>query len=240
MKRIDDIDRYLRAHFAAQRMPGPTPVEPRVYPFVTISRQTGTGGHALADTMLEVFSEQADVDLFSGWRVYDRSICEIVVEDRRFAGSLDSLIEEEYRSRTNDFFHQMLRSTAHQDMVMNRAFLVVRAIAGMGKSIIVGRGGSHVTKDMPQGVSLRIVAPEDVRIARAMEVHGLTEKEARAGASKRDSDRARLLRSFFGADIGDPTGYDVTWNADSASFSEISQATASLVRCRGNGSWSES
>jgi cytidylate kinase len=219
MKRIDDIDRYLRAHFAAQRMPGPTPVEPRVYPFVTISRQTGTGGHALADTMLEVFSEQADV---------------------RFAGSLDSLIEEEYRSRTNDFFHQMLRSTAHQDMVMNRAFLVVRAIAGMGKSIIVGRGGSHVTKDMPQGVSLRIVAPEDVRIARAMEVHGLTEKEARAGASKRDSDRARLLRSFFGADIGDPTGYDVTWNADSASFSEISQATASLVRCRGNGSWSES
>ena len=234
MKRIDDIDRYLRAHFAAQRMPGPAPAEPRVYPFVTISRQTGTGGHALAETMLEVFSEQADEDLFSGWRVYDRSICEIVVEDRTFAGSLDSLIEEEYRSRTNDFFHQMLRSTAHQDMVMDRVFLVVRAIAGMGKSIIVGRGGSHVTQDMSQGVSLRVIAPEDVRIARAMEVHDLTEKEARAGASKRDSDRARLLRSFFGADIGDPTGYDVTWNADSASFREISQATASLVRCRGN------
>jgi cytidylate kinase len=232
MSRIEDIDRYLRAHFAAQRVPGPAPVESHVYPFVTISRQTGTGGHALADTMLEVFSEQADDDLFAGWKVYDRSICEMVVEDRRFTGSLDSLIEEEYRSKTNDFFHQMLRSTTHQDIVMDRVFLVVRAIAGMGKAIIVGRGGSHVTRDMPLGASIRVVAPDDVRIARAMDVHGLTEKVARAGASKRDSDRARLLRSSFRADIGDPTGYDATWNAGSASFREISQATAALVHCR--------
>lgn len=232
MSRIEDIDRYLRAHFAAQRMPEPASGETRLYPFVTISRQTGTGGHALADAMLEAFMEQPDDDLFAGWRVYDRSICQMVVEDRRFTSSLDSLIEEEYRSKTNDFFHQMLRSTTHQDIVMDRVFLVVRAIAGMGKAIIVGRGGAQVTQDMPLGVSIRVVAPDDVRIARAMEVHGLTEKEARAGASKRDSDRARLLRSSFGADIDDPTGYDATWNAGSASFGEISRATAALVRCR--------
>jgi cytidylate kinase len=234
MKRIEDIDRYLRAHLAAQMMPGPDPAERRVHPFVTISRQTGTGGHALADAMLEVFAEQDDVDLFGGWRVYDRSICEMVVQDKRFAGSLDLLVEEEYRSKANDFFHQMLRSTADQTMVMNRVFVVVRAIAGMGKAVIVGRGGSHVTKDLPRGVSLRLVAPEDVRIARAMDVHDLSEKEARAGSRKRDADRARLIRSHFTADINDPTGYDVTWNVGSASFEEISRATVSLVRSRNN------
>jgi cytidylate kinase len=234
MKRIEDIDRYLRAHLAAQMMPGPDPAERRVHPFVTISRQTGTGGHALADAMLEVFAEQDDVDLFGGWRVYDRSICEMVVQDKRFAGSLDLLVEEEYRSKANDFFHQMLRSTADQTMVMNRVFVVVRAIAGMGKAVIVGRGGSHVTKDLPNGVSLRVVAPEDVRIARAMDVHDLSEKEARAGSRKRDADRARLIRSHFTADINDPTGYDVTWNVGSASFEEISRATVSLVRSRNN------
>jgi cytidylate kinase len=232
MSRIEDIDRYLRAHFAAQRMPEPAPVEPRVFPFVTISRQTGTGGHALADTMLKTFAEHEDVDLFSGWRIYDRSICEMAVEDRRFAGSLDSLLEEEYRSRATDFFHQMLRSTAAQTMVMDRVFLVVRAIAGMGKVIIVGRAGSHVTEDIPQGVSLRVIAPEEFRIARVMEVHRLTEKEARAGSRRRDTDRARLLRTHFGADINDPTGYDVTWNVGSASYEEIAQATAALIRWR--------
>jgi cytidylate kinase len=232
MSRIEDIDRYLRAHFAAQRMPGPAPEEPRVFPFVTISRQTGTGGHALADAVLTTFAEQEDVDLFSGWRIYDRSICELAVADQRFAGSFDSLLEEEYRSRANDFFHQMLRSTAAQTMVMDRVFLVVRAIAGMGKAIIVGRAGSHVTKDIPQGVSLRLIAPEEVRIARAMAAHDLTEKEARAGSRRRDTDRARLLKTHFGADINDPTGYDVTWNVGTTSYEEIAQATASLVRWR--------
>lgn len=220
-------------------MPEPSRVESRVRPFVTISRQTGTDGHGLADTMLAIFSEQEDTELFNGWRVYDRSICEMVVQDQRFAGSLDLLVEEEYRSRANDFFQQMLRSTADQTMVMNRVFVVVRALAGMGKAIIVGRGGSHVTRDMPRGVSLRIVAPEDVRIARAMEVRGLTEKEARAGSRKRDADRARLVRSHFSADIDDPVGYDVTWNVGSASFEEISHATASLVRSRNNDSPAE-
>jgi cytidylate kinase len=182
--------------------------------------------------MLESFAEDDDGDLFSGWRIYDRSICEMVVEDRRFAGSLDSLLEEEYRSRANDFFHQMLRSTADQTMVMDRVFLVVRAIAGMGKAIIVGRAGSHVTRDMPQGVSLRVIAPEEIRIAKAMAAHDLTEKEARAGSRRRDTDRARLLRARFGADINDPSGYDVTWNVGTTSYEEIAQATAALVRLR--------
>ena len=235
MSRVEDIDRYLRAHFAAERRQQPGPTEARVHPFVTISRQAGTGAHALADTMLQVFGEQDDADLFSGWRVFDRSICEIVVEDPRFVASLDSLVEEEYRSRANDFFHQMLRSTADQAVVMNRVFIVVRAIASMGKSIIVGRGGSYVTADMPEGVSLRVIAPEDVRIARAMDVHDLTEKEARAGSRKRDADRARLIKAHFSAGISDPTGYDVTWNVGNASHEEIAFATAALVRCRSNG-----
>jgi hypothetical protein len=65
-----------------------------------------------------------------------------------------------------------------------------------------------------------------------MEVHGLSEREARAGARKRDADRARLLRARFDADIDDPTGYDVTWNIGDVTFEEISEATAALVRRR--------
>ncbi|RLE16792.1 MAG: hypothetical protein DRJ28_00855 [Actinobacteria bacterium] len=235
MSRVEDIDRYLRAHFAAQRESASTPLETRVLPFVTISRQTGIGGHALADTMVEVFDRHEDVAVFGGWRIFDRSLCEIVARDPRYSGSLDSLIEEEYRSKTNDFFQQMLRSTADQSLVMNRVFLVVRAVAGMGKTIIVGRGGSHVTADMPLGVSVRVIAPEDVRIARAMEAHGLTEREARAGARKRDSDRARLLKERFAADIDDLTGYDMTWNVGKVTFEEIAEAVAALVRCRADG-----
>ncbi len=232
MSRVEDIDRYLRAYFAAQRMPEPPASDMRVHPFVTISREAGTGAHTLADTMVEVFSRQPDTDVFGGWQVFDRTVCEIVVQDQRFVQSLDSLIEEEYRSKTSDFFHQMLRSTADQSMMMKRVFLVVRTIAGMGKSIIVGRAGSHVTADMPQGVSIRLVAPEPVRIQRAMSVHDLSERDARTGARKRDSARARLLKEHFDADINDPSGYDATWSLGKVTHEEIAASVACLVRQR--------
>lgn len=232
MSRIEDIDRYLRAYFAAQRMPEPSESGTRVQPFVTISRQAGTGAHALADTMLEVFSRQDDSDLFGGWQVFDKTLCELVVQDPMFARSLDSLIEEEYRSKTNDFFHQIVRATVDQNMVMNRVFLVVRAVANMGKAIIVGRAGSHVTRDMPQGVSLRLVAPTEHRIARAMEANDISEKAARAGAQKRDAARARLLKDHFSADITDPAEYDATWNVGDTTYEEIASSVACLVRMR--------
>jgi cytidylate kinase len=235
MRRIDDIDRYLRATLAAERVSGAAPVPPDRHPFVTISRQAGTGAHALADVMADVFSARPEVDLFSGWQVYDRTLCELVARDPRFARSFDSLVEEEYRSTANDFFHQMLRSTVDQKMVMNRAFLVVRAIAGMGKAIIVGRGGSYVTKDMPLGVSLRMVSPDDHRIQRAMRVHGLDEREARSGAKKRDADRARMIRKHFGADVSDPASYDITVNVASVDYHTIGSAVAALVAARAKG-----
>ena len=159
MNRVENIDRYLKAYFATEQMRGNRPGEPVAEPFVTISRQAGTGGLELANTMLDVFARRSDQALFAGWQVYDKALCQIVAQDQKYAASLDSLVEEEYRSKTNDFFHQMIRSTVDQKMVMDRVFLVVRTIAGMGKSIIVGRAGSHVTRDMPMGVAIRMASP---------------------------------------------------------------------------------
>jgi cytidylate kinase len=234
MSRVADIDRYLRANLAAQQTPGAVTGEPRVRPFVTISRQAGVGGHALGDVIVEAFSAQPDQSVFGGWRVYDRTLCEMVAADPRYEVWLDALVDEEYLSKANDFFHQMLRSAVDQKLVMNRVFLAVRSVAGIGKAVIIGRAGSHVTRDMPQGVSLRVVASEDHRIRRTMDVHTLSDREARARMSKRDADRARLLRAHFRADIDDPTGYDATFNAGLVSFEEIAECAAAMVQARAN------
>jgi cytidylate kinase len=229
MNRVEHIERYVAAQLATDRKAPVRGVDPAIHPFVTISRQAGTGGHELADTILDVFAAESDAGLFRGWQVYDRSVCEIVARDRRFATSLDSLLEEEYRSRANDFFHQVVRSTVDQNMVMDRVFLVVRTIARMGRAIIVGRAGAQVTRGMEQGISLRVVAPEPVRIARVMEIHGISEREARAGCRKRDADRARLIRSQFGADVADPAEYDIVANVGHLDRRHIARAVATLV-----------
>jgi cytidylate kinase len=230
---IENIERYIRAHAAthATRDHAESPLTAS-RPFMTISRQAGSGAHDLADTIVDVFSRKDDADTFHGWQIYDRTICEIVAEDPMFAGSLDSLIEEEYRTKTNDFFHQMLVATADQNMVMERVFLVVRAVAGMGRAIIIGRGGAHVTAGMAHRVAIRLVAPQEQRVAKVMASRGLDEREARSDISKRDADRARMVKRHFNADIQDPLGYDATWNVASTTYEEIADAVADLVRHR--------
>jgi cytidylate kinase len=229
MSRVADLDRYLRAHFAAEA-PLPTgdgAAGPR--PFITISRQSGVGGHALADAIVEGFTQKPDQELFASWKVYDRSLCELVASDPRFASSLDSLIEEEYRSKADDFFHQLLRSTADQNVVMDRVFLTVRTVAAMGKTVIIGRAGSHVTKDMPGGLSLRVVGPEAWRLGNIVDRLDLPPRRARAEMEHRDAARARLLRAHFGVDIDDPTGYDAVLNLGRMSTRDVVELAASLV-----------
>ena len=232
MSRVADIDRYLRAYFAADQIPREDALEVVTRPFITVSRQSGIGGHDVADAIVAAFDRSDDAQVFHGWRVYDRTLCQMVADDPRYSASLDSLLEEEYRSKTDDFFHQMVRSTVDQKLVMDRVFLAVRTVAGMGNAVIVGRAGSHVTKDMPGGISLRIIAPEDLRVERSMVAEGLSEREARARIRKRDADRARLLRAHFGADIDDPAGYDAVFNMAQVSAEEIADCCATLVGAR--------
>jgi cytidylate kinase len=195
---------------------------------VTISRQAGAGGHTLAQRLIERFNEQ-DHELFAGWQVYDQRLCEIVAEDPKMEASLDSLLSEEYRTAAGDFFRQVIAPTIDQDVLMARVFEVIRAVAATGKGVIIGRGSSQVTKDLPYGVRIRLVAPEALRLDRLMELHGIDRRAARQQAKRIDQHRARLLQARFGVDIDDPTNYDAIWNTGSASIDEISSTVLTLI-----------
>ena len=225
------IERFVHAHLAGRREDATEP-HTRLRPFVTISRQAGAGGLMVAEAMIEVFARQEDAELFGEWQVFDQKLCELVAADEGLAGSLDELVAEEYRSRTDEFIRQLLRPAKDQDYVMGSVFRAVRTLAGVGKAIIVGRAGSQVTKGMRPGVSLRLVAPEPLRIARLMELESVGEREARDIARKRDAARARLLRRHFRVDIADPEGYDATWNTATVAFEEIAEAVATMLRRR--------
>jgi len=199
---------------------------------MTISREAGAGGHALAQAILQTFADQEDSELFSGWQVYDQALCEIVVQDKRFGQSLESLLEEQYHTKTKEFLRQVVHPTIDQDVVMSQVFEVVRAVALMGRTIIVGRAGSRVTRDLPQGISMRVIAPEGLRIERLMSSSNLGYKSALARARDLDTQRARLLKTHFDIDIADPIGYDITWNAGRSSFEEIALALVGLVKAR--------
>lgn len=138
--------------------PSEVPESGAARPFVTLSRQAGAGAISLARAVVDAFDGEDDRNLFSDWQVFDHNLADVVRTEPSIARSLDSLLDEEYRSPTADFFHQLVRSTSDQDRTLARVFQAVRSLAVIGKTIIIARAGSRVAADLPLGLHLRLPA----------------------------------------------------------------------------------
>jgi hypothetical protein len=196
-------------------------------PFVTISREYGAGGRRLARALLEAMETQRS-PLFRGWRVFDRQLCEGLVNDAEIRGSFEALFSEEYRSEFESLVLTFLGRRSEQALAATRLFHAIRTVATRGKTIIVGRAGCCVTASLPEGVHLRLVAPESYRI-RQMGLEGLEALEARRELSRHDRDRARLVQVYFHRDIADPTLYDAVWNTERVPMPAIVGSTLTLI-----------
>lgn len=229
MSPVNPIERFIHGHAY-----GPKGREgmPRIRPFVTISRQAGAGGHTLANVLIERFHKEQDKELFGDWDMFDQKLVAMVADDPDLRVSVEALLSEEYRRASDDFFRQLFTATTHQDIVMDRVFRLVRVLAEVGKAVIVGRAGSEVTRGLGPSVSVRLIAPEDVRLRRMIELHGIDERKANDLMDKSDSGRARLLKRHFRVNIDDPTLYDAIWNTAAASFESISESIVALLKER--------
>lgn len=232
MSPANPIEKFLHGHMYDTKAGARSP---RVRPFVTISRQAGAGGHTLAKTLIEKMAEHPDGEIFGKWEVFDQKLVAMVADDQDLRVSVETLLGEEYRRTADDFFRQLITSSTHQDIVMDRMFRLVRAIAEVGKAIIVGRGGSEVTRGLGPSVSVRLVAPEVDRVRHTMETHNVTEKEAISSIDRYDSGRARLLKRHFRVNIDDPLLYDAVWNTGQVAFEDIADAIIGLLKSRATG-----
>ena len=228
-QQLESMERFLRAQAVVDKTRGKTQ-RPEERPFVTISRQAGAGGHDLADKLAARLNAKTEDGLFGGWQVFDHRLCRVVAEDPNYSHTLDDLVNEDYRTRADEFFQSLFRSSVDQRAVMERVFRVVRAVASVGKAIIIGRAGAQVTKDMGPGISIRLIAPEVVRIKGVMDFYGLDEKEARAESKRLDTGRARLLKTHFGVDIEDPTQYDAVLNTGKVSIDSIADVVVVMLQ----------
>lgn len=201
-------------------------------PFVTISRQAGAGGHTVANELIKVFADQEDKRLFGEWQMFDQNLVEMVADDSDMKVSVESLISEQYQTRTDDFLRQALSATAPQDVVVQQIFRLVRHLAGIGKVVIVGRAGAQVTRGIGPSIAVRLIAPENVRVKRMMEIRRLAEKPARDLVRKHDAGRQRLLKRYFKVDVDDDLQYDVTWNTAEVTPRAIAYAIAQVLRER--------
>lgn len=222
MKQADLIKRYIKDNQDID-------ITETGYPFVTISRQAGAGGHSLAREILKELDKWQDQEWARDWEVFDYKLCLLIIQDTKLNASFESLMKEEYRSGIHQAIYEMLVGKTEQYNLQKRIFEIVRILATIGRVIIVGRGGAFVTQDMPNGLRLRIVGSEAMRLKNMMKLLEKDKAETLKTMRKQDADRAKLVKDFFNKDINNPLDYDMVWNADRFSQEETARITVEML-----------
>jgi len=171
---------------------GTVPWGPR-RPFITISRQAGAGGRALAARLVDRLNAIDPGDL--PWKVWDNELVERVAAEHHLPASCVAALEDQKPSWLEEALGSLTLSGNSPDeaTVFRRMATAIRALAELGRVVIVGRGGAYLTADMPGGVHVRLVAPVGFRIAKTAKAKGLSPDAAAAWV--RETDRAR--ESFY-------------------------------------------
>ncbi|UCF36496.1 MAG: cytidylate kinase-like family protein [Acidobacteriota bacterium] len=229
---LSDMRRFLDASFYNGTEHSPPDLTRGRFPFVTVSREYGAGGHHLARTLLEHLDAMPETELH-GWKIFDRDLCESLIADPQLRDSIDSLLSEEYRTEVESLVYSLLGRASPQPAAINQLFNFIRTLATFGKVVIVGRAGAAVTGSLPLGVHVRLAAPLGFKIHRAR-LDRISRDEALRIVKRKDSARAKLVKNHFQRDITDPCLYDMVLNTERVPFSFIAETTALLVRKRWN------
>ena len=226
MNHLKMIQQFMKEKRDIEDIPGSG------FPFVTISRQAGAGGNLLSSVLHGEFLKYRENSLFEGWHVFDKELCDLVARDPLLLNDIEALMARKHSSDFNSFVESLLTGRSEQETLERTTFKVVRMLAMIGKVILLGRGGALVTADLPQGVHIRLVAPEAHRVARVMKSLKLGKMDAHDFLERQDASRRKLIKLFFQRDIDDPLLYDMVCNTGKVGMDVIAQAAMELVKLR--------
>lgn len=197
------LDKQFRVWEDARRERLAKPVAKRtaIEECIFISREVGAGGSETARLLGEKLA----------WAVFDRELLHLMAGD-------DATRERVYASmdeRDTTWFETALRSFADPEFRKNdylhKLTKCVLSIARQGHAIFLGRG---VNCFLPKEsiLSVRLVAPLDVRITRVAERRGLDQSAARSEVEKLEAERANFVQRNFHVRVDDPALYDLVIN----------------------------
>ena len=110
------------------------------------------------------------------------------------------------------------QSGVRESKVAEVQFRLIREIAQEGPCVIVGRCANHLLRDRDDVLDIFIHAGEDFRLKRAIEVLGLSPRQAKKVLRSTDRARKAYYKNYTGTDWNDPDLYHAVLNPDRLSF----------------------
>ncbi|WP_353858369.1 cytidylate kinase-like family protein [Azospirillum formosense] len=192
---------YVRTDQLQPHRPRSGPLESPP-PVVTIAREHGTGGEAIAAKLAGSL----------GVPCFDKEILDAVVATATSDPALMRQLDEKLPGRAGMFLYASLMGL-HDPLTEYQRLLtrVVNGIAFRG-GVIVGRG-AHLLRGAPR-FRVRIVGSDEVCAARLAGGDPAKVADALHEVQRVNAARAKYFKEFFKISNGDPLQYDLIVNTD--------------------------
>lgn len=212
---FDAAERYMRQLVLSDQIknrlhteaPVPTLSRLALGPYIAISRETGAGAAEIAHA----------VGLKLGWDIVGRDILDALAERYHLPRGLLEFVDE----TSANWWHEMLGTLLDQKIVTQEAFVahlgkMILLAASKGPVVFIGRGAQFFLP-RERGVSIRIVAPEEMRIKYLMQSRSMSRPAAQDYIRTTEKGRRDFVSRYFHRDVSDAHLYDLTLNLEQMS-----------------------
>ena len=189
-------------------------------PYLTVSREKGAGGNAVAKL----------VGRRLGWQVFDNEIVDEIAKKAHIRRQLIESLDERDQATIQDIIGQLLNpeeiGTSDYLVYLKQ---VVLTLGHQGNVVIVGHAARFILPAQ-LGLSVRMVAPIEVRTRRIADKARLSLKAARVEVERTDRERVKSVRRHFGHDVTDPLSHDLIINTAALSVGAAAEVVVTALQ----------
>lgn len=200
-------------------------------PFVTVSRETGAGATTLGKLLVPLLDESLGEE-GQGWVFLDKNLLVQALARRNLPERLAEHLPEDKISEIKAVIGELVGLHPPLWELECQVAEAILQLAHMGRVILVGRASFLITRSLPGGLHVRLVASMEVRTRRMMALLECSAAEAEEYIRKIDRGRQRHLRTRFEQDIEDPHTYDLVINTDRMSPRTVAHLVARALHDR--------
>jgi cytidylate kinase len=201
-------------------------------PFVALSRQYGCGGYVIGQLLADKLNAGKD-DTRNCWKLFNKFILNQMAEETNLTVEL---LERERRSKPSivlDFFRAIGSERIPSGFeIRKRITILMRGLAVRGNAILVGQGGAFATVGIPRGLSVRLVAPLDWRIAEIARQQGIDAGKAEEIIEAKEQER-EYLRELYARQTPNEVPYKLVIDCSVFTSEEIAQFIVHALEVKG-------
>lgn len=191
-------------------------------PWVSVSRQLGSGGSVLAARVAEVL----------GWKAYDREILAAIAADTRSDENLLDRLDERGVTEFHEYLAPLIvPDDPGQARYLKEMMRVIARLAREGRTVLVGRGANWILTPAC-GLRVRCVGAHGARAAVLAEFEGIPLEKARKRIDENDFEQKKFIRQAFNREIDDPAGYDIFLNPLDLGLSAAVDAVVAAAKAK--------